>query len=222
MAITAASFSATGAKQDKKVNLDQKVFGAEANQELVAQAYRTYLANGRLAGAKTLKRGEVAGGGKKPWRQKGTGRARVGSTRVPNWRHGGVVFGPTGTENYSLNLPVKMKRQAIRQALSLQAAAGKVSIIDAFDSKDGKVKSTAALLSKLGFDGNLVLVVAQKTDLIDRATRNLAGLQTVSAKYLNVFTVMNADHLIIARPALDVLEDWLAPAKAKPAAKEAK
>jgi len=120
---TAISYSETGAKQDAGVKLDQAIFGVEANHELVAQAYRTYLANGRVAGATTLRRGEVRGGGKKPWRQKGTGRARVGSIRVPNWRGGGVVFGPTGNENHTLALPTKMKRQAIRQALAQDVEA---------------------------------------------------------------------------------------------------
>ena len=108
-------YSKNGTKQPEGRRLDDSVFGAEASHELVAQAYRTYLANGRVAGASTLKRGQVQGGGKKPWRQKGTGRARVGSSRVPNWRGGGVVFGPTGNENHTLSLPVRMKRLAIRQ-----------------------------------------------------------------------------------------------------------
>lgn len=206
---TAVSYSKTGAKQEATVKLEQTVFGIEANHELIGQAYRTYLANGRSAHAATLKRGEVAGGGKKPWRQKGTGRARVGSIRVPNWRGGGVVFGPTGNENFTLNLPVKMKRAAIRQALSLQAEAKNVAVIESFDSQDGRVKPVAELLGKLGLDGRVVLVVAEKTPLIIRATRNIAGLETVSAKYLNVYTVMNADHLVFTKESLDIVKAWL-------------
>jgi large subunit ribosomal protein L4 len=204
----AMAYSKTGAKQDKKVTLPATVFGVDADHNLVGQAYRTYLANGRSAHASVLNRGDVRGGGKKPWRQKGTGRARVGSSRVPNWRGGGSVFGPTGLENYKLNLPVKMKRLAIRQALSLQAGENKISVVESFES-EGRVKPTIALLGKLGLEGKIVLVVPEKTDIIDRATRNVAGLEVVSAKYLNVFTIMNADHLIMTQPALKIVEDWL-------------
>src|SRR5690349_12574726 len=133
---TATSYSKTGTKHEATVKLDATIFGVEANQELVSRAYHAYLANGRSAHASTLSRGEVRGGGKKPWRQKGTGRARVGSIRVPNWRGGGVVFGPTGSENHTINMPIKMKRAAIRQVLSLQAAAGHIAVIDAFESTD--------------------------------------------------------------------------------------
>lgn len=205
----AVSYSKTGAKHDAAVKLDKAVFGIEPNHELVGQAYRTYLANGRSAGAKTLKRGEVRGGGKKPWRQKGTGRARVGSIRVPEWKGGGIVFGPTGQENYTLTLPVRMKRAAIRQALSLQATAGHVAVIDAFESADGRVKPTIELLTKLRLEGSVVLAVSSKTDLLDRATRNIQGLQLVSAKYLNVFTIMNADHLIFTADAMKSVNEWL-------------
>ncbi len=206
---TATSYSKTGTKHETSVKLDKAVFGVEANHELVEQAYRTYLANGRSAGASTLTRGLVRGGGKKPWRQKGTGRARVGSIRVPNWRGGGQVFGPTGNENHTLALPTKMKRAAIRQALSLQAVAGRVAVIEAFDSAEGRVKPTVDLLAKLKLEGHVVLVVAAKTDLINRATRNIEGLEVVSAKYLNVFTVMNADHLVVTSDGLKVVNDWL-------------
>lgn len=205
----ATVFSQAGAKQDSTKSLDVAVFGVEANHELVGQAYRTYLANGRVAGPKTLNRGDVRGGGKKPWRQKGTGRARVGSIRVPNWRGGGVVFGPTGSENHTLSMPVRMKRAAIRQALSLQAEAGHISVIESFDSTDGRVKPTMQLLSKLGVNGNVAIVVAEKNDLLERATRNIAGIALISAKYLNVYTIMNADNLIFTTAALDTVSDWL-------------
>ncbi|MDF2461111.1 MAG: ribosomal protein [Candidatus Saccharibacteria bacterium] len=206
---TAVSYSKTGTKQDKTVSLEKAIFGVEANQELVGQAYRTYLANGRVAGPKTLKRGEVAGGGKKPWRQKGTGRARVGSIRVPNWKGGGVVFGPTGAENHTITMPTRMKRLAIRHALSLQAQSGQIAVIEDFTSTDGKVKPTVELLTKLKLTGAVVLVVAEKNELLERATRNIQGLQLVSAKYLNVYTVMNADHLVLTSAALTVVNDWL-------------
>lgn len=200
------AYDKSGTKLETSVALDEAVFGLEVtSHDLVGQAYRTYLANGRSAGASTLKRGEVRGGGKKPYRQKGTGRARAGSIRIPHWRGGGVVFGPTGIENYTLTLPREMKRLAIRQALSLQAGAGVVSVLDAFDSADGRIKGTVELLGKLGLSGRVVLVVAEKTVMLDRATRNLAGLELVKASYLNVFTIMNADHLILTKDAVAAL-----------------
>jgi large subunit ribosomal protein L4 len=207
--VKAVSFSQTGTKHETAAKLNDAIFGVEANHELIGQAYRTYMANGRSAGASTLKRGEVRGGGKKPWRQKGTGRARVGSIRVPNWRGGGVVFGPTGNENFTLAFPVKMKRAAIRQALSMQATSGLISVIDSYESTDGKVKATQALLTKLELSGAIVLVVNEKTDFILRATNNVAGLNVVTANYLNVFTIMNADHIVFTKDALETVDGWL-------------
>jgi large subunit ribosomal protein L4 len=207
--LTATNYSKTGVKHEATVKLDKAVFGVEANHQLVSQAYRTYLANGRTAHASTLKRGEVAGGGKKPWKQKGTGRARVGSIRVPNWKGGGVVFGPTGDENYTLNLPIKMKRAAIRMALSLQAAAGNVLVIESLDLSEGKTKAAAELMAKMQLEGTVLLVVNEKTDPIRRATNNLAGLNVVTAKYLNVYNVMNSDKLVITADALETVNSWL-------------
>jgi large subunit ribosomal protein L4 len=206
--ISVDTYTKTGAKKDKKMTLSADVFGVEADHNLVGQAYRTYLANGRSAGASVLNRGDVRGGGKKPWRQKGTGRARVGSIRVPNWRGGGSVFGPTGNENYTLSLPTKMKRLAIRQALSLQITDKKITIIETFES-NGKVAPTVELLNKLKVSGRIVMVVEDKSELVTRGTRNIAGLQVVNSTYLNVFTILNADHIIIEEAAVKTIEDWL-------------
>ena len=207
--LSAISYSKTGVKHDSSVKLDKAVFGVEANHQLVGQAYRTYLANGRTAHASTLKRGEVAGGGKKPWKQKGTGRARVGSIRVPNWKGGGVVFGPTGNENYTLNLPTKMKHSAIRMALSLQTEAGHVAVIENFEVADGRTKTATDLFAKMKLEGTVLLVVNEKTDMIRRSTNNIAGLIVVSAKYLNVFNIMNSDLLILTAEALETVNSWL-------------
>jgi large subunit ribosomal protein L4 len=207
--LTATNYSKTGVKHEATVKLEKAIFGVEANHQLVSQAYRTYLANGRTAHASTLKRGEVAGGGKKPWKQKGTGRARVGSIRVPNWKGGGIVFGPTGDENYTMTLPTKMKRAAIRMALSLQAAAGNVLVIESLDLSEGKTKVAAELMAKMQLEGTVLLVVNEKTDMIRRATNNLAGLNVVTAKYLNVYNVMNSDKLVITADALETVNSWL-------------
>ncbi len=211
------SYTTTGTKKDSAPKLDKSIFGLEINHHVLDLAYRAYLANGRAVSATTLKRGEVRGGGKKPWRQKGTGRARVGSSRVPNWRGGGVTFGPSGSENYSIGLPIKVKRLAIRHALSAQATDNKVVILESFASTEGKVKATIELLSKLKAEGNVLLVIKTKDDLADRATRNIAGLKTVAANYLNVFDILNADQIVITEEAIPVIEQWLGE-KAKPSA----
>lgn len=208
MAAKATSFSATGVKSTTAVTLSKEVFEVEANHELIGNAYKAYLANGRTNNAVTLKRGEVRGGGRKPWRQKGTGRARFGSIRVPIWRGGGIAFGPTGNENYELNMPIKAKRAAIRQALSLKVAAKAVVVLDEFKAT-GKTKDAAALLAKLDVKGHVLLVLASKAGQADQATRNLEGVKTVAANYLNVFDVMNADVIIIEKAALKVIEAWL-------------
>lgn len=214
------TFSATGAKAATPAKLSKDVFGLEVtNHQLVRQAYDTYLANGRdnLAVVKT--RGLVSGGGRKPWKQKGTGRARFGSSRNPIWRGGGIVFGPTGLENYSKKLPVASKRLAIRQALSLAAAAGKVTVIDKLTSKEGKTAELAKLLAKLGAKRNVLLVVTEKTPELVRATANLQDVKLVAATYVNVFDTMNAHTIVLTSDALKATEAWLT---APVATKEAK
>lgn len=210
--VKVASYSKTGSKQTEGVTLGKEVFAVEVQPNLIKQAYNAYLSNGRSAQPNVLTRGLVRGGGRKPWRQKGTGRARVGSIRVPNWRGGGVVFGPTGLENHIVQLPIKMKRLAIRQALSAQAADHRVIVIEDF-STDGKTKTTAELLKKIGVTRQTLLVVTDRSDMVDRATRNLADLTVVQSMYLNVFHVMNADSIIITKAALAEIENWLGASK---------
>ncbi len=216
----AVLYTKSGTKKDTAVTLPAAVFSAKPNHELINSAYQTYVANGRHAGAKTLTRGEVRGGGKKPWKQKGTGRARAGSSRLPHWTGGGVAFGPVGLENHSRSMPVKAKRAAIRQALSLQAADKKLRVIEDFVMADGKVSSTVKLLAKLNVEGTILMVVATKDPLTDRATRNMPGVEMVSATYLNVFTILNADVIIITQEALAQIEKWLGTAETPTAAKK--
>ena len=205
----AVAYSKTGTKKEAAVKLSASVFAVEANHDLVNRAYTAYLANGRSNNARTLERGEVRGGGKKPWKQKGTGRARAGGTRLPYWRGGGVAFGPTGNENYSVSMPVKAKRAAIRQALSLQAAEKRIVVIEDFVSTDGKVAGTLKLIEKMKLEGTILLVVEQKDQLIDRSTRNIPGIKAVSAKYLNVYDILNADQILVTQKGLDVINQWL-------------
>jgi large subunit ribosomal protein L4 len=217
-----ATYTKTGTKATTPAKLDKAVFGVEAkNHELLKQAYTNYLANGRENLAVTKTRGLVRGGGKKPWKQKGTGRARFGSSRVPIWRGGGITFGPTGQENYSKQMNVKAKRQAIRQALSTASAADKIIVIEDIVSKDGKTAELAKLLAKIGANRNTLIIIDQKTPELERASRNLSDVKVVSAKYVNVYDVLNADRIVFSQPALAVTTEWLN-VPAKPAARPVK
>jgi large subunit ribosomal protein L4 len=192
-------------------SLPKTVFDVEVpNHELLKLAYDAYLANGRDNHAKTLRRGEVSGGGKKPWKQKGTGRARFGSSRNPIWRKGGVVFGPLGIENYSKTIAVRSKRVALRQALTLAAQANEIVIVDEAKTT-GKTKDMVAFLASNDVveQRQVLLVVDHKTPELTRATNNLPAIQLVQATYLSVFAILNADKLIITKPALENIEKWL-------------
>ncbi len=217
-----ASYSASGAKSAAKASLDKAVFGLEVKSHgLLRDAYKAYLDNGRVNLAKTKTRGEVVGSTKKPWKQKGTGRARFGSKYNPIWRGGGITFGPTGEENYSKKLNLKAKRLAIKQALSLAAKEDKVKLIDKFEAKDNKTKNAVALLKKLETGRKTLLVVDNKDESLGRSTGNIPSLKVVSAKYLNVFDVMNADTVVITKKSLDDISEWLTDKKpAKTASKK--
>lgn len=208
--MSVGTFTKTGAKSTVPAKLDDSVFSVSVkNYELLKAAYVAYLANGRqnLAVAKT--RGQVRGGGRKPWRQKGTGRARFGSSRNPIWRAGGAAFGPTGRENYVHNLPTAQKRQALRQALSLAAKEGRIKVIEAFECSEGKIAQTAKLLQKIEAKGSVLLAVSVKDDLVVRATRNLLHVKAVDAKYLTVFDILNADTIVVSQKALEAINQWL-------------
>lgn len=205
-----STYTKAGAKATTPVKLDKAVFAVmPENHELIKAAYGAYLANGRGNLAQTKTRGLVRGGGRKPWRQKGTGRARFGSSRNPIWRGGGIAFGPTGEENYSYKLHVNAKRQAIRQALSLAADSGKVIVIEDLKVKDNKTAEAVKLFAKIGVTRNALVIVADKTDELVRATRNLSNIKLIHARYVNVFDAMNADHIVITTDALKAISDWL-------------
>ena len=202
-------FTKTGSKSTSKVTLPKGVFGVEIkNHELLHSATRAHLAAQRKAGAKALTRGEVRGGGRKPWRQKGTGRARFGSIRVPIWRGGGITFGPTGNENYDVRISKKAKRQAIRQALTVKK--DDISILEDLTVKEGKTKEVAQLFDKMKLQQRQVLLVVDtKTPEIMRATSNLGWLNVVTANYLSAYTILSAHHVVITKPALEAIENWL-------------
>jgi large subunit ribosomal protein L4 len=210
------TFTKAGAKATTPAKLNKDVFGVEiANHELLKLAYSAYLSNGRDNLAVTKTRGLISGGGRKPWKQKGTGRARFGSSRNPIWRGGGIVFGPTGEENYTKRVSVTAKRQALRQALTLAATDGTISVIESFDANDGKSAQVASLLKKVGAKGRVVIIVDTKDDKLVRATGNVPNVSVVSAAYVNVYDVLNSDTIIVTEKALEVINTWLAPVAAK-------
>ncbi len=193
-------------------DLKPEIFGLEVtNYELIKVAYDAYLANSRSSHAKTLKRGEVSGGGKKPWKQKGTGRARFGSTRNPIWRHGGIAGGRTGEENFTKNLARGAKKVAVMQALSIKNADKAIVVIDNLGVKQGKVKEVIKTLeaNKVNDKENVLLVVKDKDELTLRATSNIANVKVVRPTYLNVFDLMNADKVVIVKDAIAEIENWL-------------
>jgi len=224
-ALSASTYTKSGTKATAAAKLNANVFGVmPENHELLKLAYTAYLANGRdnLAVVKT--RGLVSGGGRKPWKQKGTGRARFGSSRNPIWRGGGIVFGPTGLENYTKKISTQSKRLAIRQALSLAASEGRIKVVEDFATK-GKVAETIKFLAKIETKGSVLLALENKDELTERATRNIKGVKVVSATYLNVYDLLNSDTIVITQKALDAVDAWLGnttPKAAKPAVKEAK
>lgn len=209
-----ATFTKAGAKTTTPAKLDKAVFGVEVkHHELLKQAYTTYLANGRENLAKTKTRGDVSGGGKKPWRQKGTGRARFGSSRVPIWRGGGITFGPTGSENYTKQLNLKAKRLAIRQALTLAADANKIVVIEDLQLKEAKTAELAKLLAKIDAKGRVLLVAEHKDEKVARASKNIPLVELTAARYINVFTVLNADTVVLTKSAVDIITEWLGGSK---------
>lgn len=203
------TFTKSGTKATTAAKLDKGVFGvAVQNHELLKQAYVAYLANGRENLAKTKTRGEVSGGGRKPWKQKGTGRARFGSSRVPIWRGGGITFGPTGNENYTHKLPTATKRVALRQALSVAAEANKFVVVEDLNFT-GKTTDAVKLLDKIGAKRNILVVVEAKSVELERSVSNLSEVKLVTANYLNVYDILNADTIVLTNKALAVVHEWL-------------
>jgi len=199
---------ADAAKTQATTTLPKEVFAVEvANHELLKLAYDAYLANNRTSAARTKTRGEVSGGGKKPWKQKGTGRARFGSSRNPIWRGGGIVFGPRGNENYSKKISTQAKRQAIKQALTLASKAKKVHVFDV--KTTGKTAEVVKFLESNKFDRKALIVVDEKTPALIRATNNLQNVLLVSTKYLSVYHILNADHIVLSTASLPTLKSWL-------------
>ena len=207
----------TDGQKASPTTVPEVVFGLEvANHQLLKTAHETYWSNRRSAGAKTKTRGLVRGGGRKPWRQKGTGRARAGSIRSPIWRGGGVVFGPTGGENYRQRLPKKAKRLAVRQALSLKR--DQTIIVEGWPDAS-RTADLNRFLAKLPLKRRRLIIAVEFSPKQHRAAANLAELELRTATHLNVADILAADSIAIVVAALEPLTAWLSPtppASAKP------
>ncbi len=187
------------------IELAETVFGAEVNAPAMHSYVVAYLANQRQGTQSAKTRAEVSGGGKKPWRQKGTGRARQGSTRSPQWTHGGVVFAPK-PRDYRLSLNKKLKRVALVSALSSKAAEEKIIVVDAIDLKDGKTREMAAALKALNANKALV-VLADNDEKTVRATRNIEGVEISFVGTLNTYEILKHDTLVITKGAVEKVEE---------------
>ena len=197
-------------QQVGEVELNDSIFAAPINLSLMHQALVRQLANARLGLHKTKTRGEVEGGGRKPWRQKGTGRARQGSTRAPNWVGGGTVFGPT-PRKYTKSLPKKMQRAALRSALSAKAGSGQIVVIDRLALDAPKTKSVTAMLKALGVTGqNVLVVLPERNTNVQLSAGNLPNVKTLLSGYLNVRDLLGHDVVLLPNDALPKIEQWLA------------
>jgi large subunit ribosomal protein L4 len=195
-------------EQVQEAELRDDIFAAPISQALMQQALMRQLANARLGTHKTKTRGEVRGGGRKPWRQKGTGRARQGSIRSPQWRGGGTVFGPQ-PRSYRQKMPRKMRRQALRSALSVKAAGSQVILLDALEMDKPQTKEVIGILRNLGVDSSALILLPRRDEVILRSVRNLPKVRTLVAQYLNVRDLLKFDYILVPLASLDVIEGIL-------------
>ena len=191
------------------VELNDGIFGIEPNTAVVHEVVKNHLANCRQGTQSALTRAEVSGGGKKPWRQKGTGHARQGSTRAPQWTHGGIVFAPK-PRSYSYVLNKKVKRLAMKSALSAKAAAGEIIVIDSIKMDSIKTKDFRAFLNAVKADGKSLVVTPAKDETIVKSARNIPGVVTSMATLINVYDILNAKYLVLDKEALAVIEEVFA------------
>ena len=191
------------------VELNDSIFGIEPNTAVVHEVVKNHLANCRQGTQSALTRAEVSGGGKKPWRQKGTGHARQGSTRAPQWTHGGIVFAPK-PRSYSYVLNKKVKRLAMKSALSAKAAAGEIIVIDSIKMDSIKTKDFRAFLNAVKADGKSLVVTPAKDEAVVKSARNIPGVVTSMANLINVYDILNAKYLVLDKEALAVIEEVFA------------
>jgi large subunit ribosomal protein L4 len=203
--LQAALFDSAGASQGH-IELPEHIFGEEPNAPVMHQAYVRQMANARQGTASTKNRGAVSGGGAKPYRQKGTGRARHGSIREPSMKGGGVVFGPH-PRDYSQRMPKQMRRLALRSALSQKAIEGRVRVIDGFGFEEPRTKLAADLIEAIGFDDTTLIVLPAPSYVVSRSFENLSGAKIILARNLNIRDLFTHTYLLLAKDCLELLED---------------
>ena len=196
-------------KQVGEIELSAAVFGVEPNAPVVHDVVKNHLANCRQGTQSALTRAEVSGGGRKPWRQKGTGRARQGSTRAPQWTHGGIVFAPK-PRSYAYTLNKKVKRLALKSALSAKAAENNVVVIDSIKMDAIKTKAFANFLAAVGAEKKPLVVTAEADQIVVKSGRNIPGCEVTFANLLNVYDIVNANKLVVDKAALQKIEEVFA------------
>ena len=187
-------------KEVGDIALSDKIFGAEINGAVLHAAVRAYLMNQRQGTQSTLTRTEVSGGGKKPWRQKGTGRARQGSTRSPQWTHGGVALGPK-PRSYRTELNKKTRRVAMFSALSSKVASGDMIVVDAITATEYKTKTMVKMLSAIGAGKKVLVVLPEKNDMVYESFSNIPGVKVALCNTINVYDILNCDSFVVAKDA---------------------
>ena len=191
------------------VELNDSIFGVEPNTAVVHEVVKNHLANCRQGTQSALTRAEVSGGGKKPWRQKGTGHARQGSTRAPQWTHGGIAFAPK-PRTYSYVLNKKVKRLALKSVLSAKAAQGEIVVVDKIALDAIKTKDFRAFLNAVKADGKSLVVTPAKDEIVVKSARNIPGVETSMANLINVYDILKAKYLVLDKEALTVIEEVFA------------
>ena len=189
-----------------EVELKSEIFGIEPNMHVVHEVVKNHLANCRQGTQSALTRAEVSGGGKKPWRQKGTGHARQGSTRAPQWTHGGIVFAPK-PRSYSYVLNKKVRRLALKSVLSAKAAEGNIIVVDAIAMDSIKTKAFRGFLDAVNCDGKAVVITPEVNENVVKSARNIPGVLTTTARILSVYDILNAKYLVIDQAALATIEE---------------
>lgn len=193
-------------KQVGTVDLSDSIFGIEPNAAVMHQVVLSYLAAQRQGTQSALTRAEVSGGGRKPWRQKGTGRARQGSTRAPQWTHGGVVFAPK-PRDYRFTINKKERRLALKSALSVKAAESDIIVVDSIAIDEYKTKKIVAMLGAIGADKKALIVLPEVDSKVIKSANNIPGVKTAQVNTINVYDILNADKLVIAKDAVSKIEE---------------
>lgn len=193
-------------EQVGEIELSENIFGANINVEAMHQVVKMYLANQRQGTQSALTRAEVSGGGKKPWRQKGTGRARHGSTRSPQWTHGGIVFAPK-PRSYRYSVPKKIKRIAMKSALSSKVQENSIVVLDELNFEAPKTKQVVNMLENFKIDSKTLIVLAENNENVVKSARNIEGVKTTLVNTLNVYDILNYDKFIITKDAVKKVEE---------------